>query len=133
MNDVIWINSKFDEISKALFRGSLNYYASFRMWECDDHAGLSAEEIIKAALGSKATLGSTYLISAEDAMMEIRDSFAYIGDDSSYPGKKSMNSDSFKNKVEEIVNTLLERFRSADQIIGFWLKDGHPFYPVYWD
>jgi len=95
--------------------------------------GSDASTIIKKALGEQAILGNTFSSSAKEAIEEIEKGLAYRGDDGSRPDWEFMDSEAFRKEKKEIMDTLSDMLSSCTQIIGFWLKSGHPFYPVFWD
>lgn len=133
MIDAKSVNGKLRGLSKMLCRGSLNYAASFGIWEVNDLAGESFETIIRGALGNCAVLGGFFEVSPNKAVQSIRNGFLYRGDDGAYPGKNALNSIKFATKVTEVMFEIDTWVTGASQIIGFWLKEGHPFYPVFWE
>lgn len=133
MLDVDQLNADLNGISKSLQIGSLNYSANLKIWEANNSAGKSAGEIVRAALGATAVLGGTFAISEEDAISEILGAFLFAGDDGAHPGQKTLSSERYKKDVSAVMERLRAWIESSSLLIGIWLKEGHPFYPVFWD
>jgi hypothetical protein len=126
-------NNQFYSISRRIFEDSLNYCANFQIWDAGDVAGESVQKIVMQAIGDSITIGGTYPITHSEAMDEIQNGFFFTGSEGSHPNLPLLESKSYQLEIAEIIKELSNWLKHADQIIGFWLKDGHPFYPVFWD
>lgn len=63
----------------------------------------------------------------------MRDAFDYQGDDGSHPGRDYLASMTFKQDADFVMAQLEGLVSGASLLTLFWLKEGHPFYPVFWD
>ena len=63
----------------------------------------------------------------------MKECFEFNGDEGSYPNHKYLTSEKFKNDLGQLLEQIGEFFSDNSGISKFWLKQGHPFYPVYWD
>ncbi len=127
------INDSLQSICYRLNKGSWNYHVDIQLFPSVGSRGSDASTIIKKALGEQAILGNTFSSSAKETLEEIEKGLAYRGDESSRPDWKFLDSEAYKEQKKEIMDTLSDMLWSCTQIIGFWLKSGHPFYPVFWD
>jgi hypothetical protein len=133
MHDVAGMNNRLDGIARRLFWGSLNYSARFRVFEAGACAGESAQFVVQRALGESATLGGTYPISIAEALEDIESGFLWAGDVGSHPNRQVVGSEEYREEVRELLTEFTKWIAEATQLTGIWLKEGHPFYPVFWD
>ena len=126
-------NNQFQSISRRISKNSLNYCASFQAWNAGDISGESVQRIVKQALGANAKVGGTYSINHNEMIDKIEKGFLFAGDEGAHPNLKLIGSASYRAEIAELIKEFDNWLKHADQIIGFWLKDGHPFYPVFWD
>jgi hypothetical protein len=127
------INEKFATLCMMLENESLNYAADFILYSCPGFAGKSLTEILPAALGHPVVIGGSRSATAQELLKDFREGVEYSGDYGSHPNLAFLASEQFKAVVSELLGWFEEFTAEANQIIGFWLKQGHPFYPVFWD
>ena len=113
--------------------GSLNYCASFKLVKCDGMAGQALQEILASALGEGVVIGGANAVGAADVLDAFRDALAYQGDTGSHPGQDYLTSEGFKRDESIVLAQVGALLEGASHILSFWLKEGHPFYPVFWD
>lgn len=123
----------FAELCAKLNRGSLNYGVDIAFFGSPKTAGSSAQSIITAALGNSAILRNTYATTTDEIIEEVEKGMNFCGDDDSHPNCDFLTSSSFEEMRTEILQRLNLFLSNADMVMGFWLKQGHPFYPVFWD
>ena len=133
MNNIDTLNLKLENILEKINDDSMNYVANIQFFEAEGSAGEKAENIIKKALGSSALLGRTSTATEKEVIDELKQGLEYAGSEGAYPNKKYVGSEKHKNEVKAILKEVRNFTSTSSQIIGFWLKEGHPFYPVFWD
>ena len=127
------LNRLLRELCARLNRGSLNYSVDIALFGSPKTAGLSAKEIVTAALGNTATVGNTYSVTIAEIIEEVTKGINFCGDDGSHPNCNCLTSSSFQEMSTEILQKLRLFLSNADMVMGVWLNEGHPFYPVFWD
>jgi hypothetical protein len=96
-------------------------------------AGRALADILDSALGEGVLIGGTNAVGAADVLDALRDALAYQGDSGSHPGQEYLSSEGFKRHESMVLAWLGALLEGASHIESFWLKEGHPFYPVFWD
>lgn len=127
------LNARAKRICDKLNFGSLNYNISFKIFPCLSFGGKEAAAIIECGLNNAIQLGNCYSISEDEVLEEIGKGFEYRGDDGSRPNWTYLDSKAFQSAKVDLMKMISIFVSSSTQIIGFWLKSGHPFYPVFWD
>ncbi len=127
------INKALDAISRKLFAGSLNYAASFKLVTCDGIAGAPLQEILAAALGKGFVIGGASAAGPSEVVEALQEALFWRGDDSSFPDPKYRESEEFKHNAASVLAWVGALVEGAGHILSFWLQEGHPFYPVFWD
>jgi hypothetical protein len=131
--EIVTINESLRSVCDHLNRGSLNYQVDIKLFDCPGMAGSGVLEIVQSGLGTAAELGGTFSTSPQDALQEFVKALDYSGDAGSHPNPEAFSSTEDRSRRAELVRDVGDLLTSSDQIIGFWLKEGHPFYPVFWD
>ncbi len=128
------INVSLEAISRKLYRSSLNYSADFRFFVSKEANGEPLETVVRTLLGDNAEIGNARAVTKRDVIDEFKDALGYRGDHGSHPSLDYLDSPEsrvdFDNVICKIQRVLDDSF---DDIQSFWLKEGHPFYPVFWD
>jgi hypothetical protein len=127
------INSSLEAICTKLGEDSMNYGARIRLFSSPRMAGRSVTDTVSAALGNAVVVGGTSSTDHAEFVQAIKDGLEYVGDESSFPNRAFLASDQFQKKKGEVLRFFDEFAGGADQLISFRLKEGHPFYPVFWD
>lgn len=132
-------NTVFDEINSELQRlcrhlncNSLNYTAEIQLWVAPDMAGESIDEVVKSAVSIQCKLGGHALSSTDELIREFTAAAKYDGDASSHPNPGFATSEQGEEAVSSLAKRLGDLALEGD-VYSFWLADGHPFYPVFWD
>ena len=127
------LNTTLERISRGLLMGGMNYSPSFMIVECKGMAGQSLQEVLDLAIGGAAVVGGSQSASKADVLSVVRASLDYRGDDGVHPSRDYLASIEFNRDADLVmiqVGTLVD---GADTIISFRIKEGYPFYPVFWD
>ena len=128
------INKLLREACLALNKtGCLNYQVNIKLFDCGNAGGLSASKVVKIALGQEATIGNTFATSDNEIIQDLKKGFEYSGDESSHPNKDALMSPIEQAKRDKAISLIKNHLNKSTMLIGFWLKEGHPFYPVFWD
>lgn len=127
------INEKFKAICWILEKESQNYAVDFRLYPCTGLAGESLTEILAAAFPHPVVIGGSKSATALELLEDFKAGLEYAGDEGAYPNLAFLSTAEFQASVDELLKWFEEFSTGANQIVGFWLKEGHPFYPVFWD
>lgn len=127
------LNESFATISRRLSANSLNYVADFRLCRCHRMAGASLDAVVQVALGEGARVGGSCAATKEEVIETLNSALRHQGDDGSHPGRSYLASPKSEEDFHSVVSGVSEILDQTDSIVSFWLKSGHPFYPVFWD
>ncbi|WP_152604096.1 hypothetical protein [Methylotenera sp. G11] len=127
------IGTTLDSISHGLYVGSLNYSPSFLVVELKGMAGQSLQKLIDLAIRRTVVIGGTQSAKEADLLVSVKEALYYQGDDGSHPDRGYLASVEFQRNAELVMSEVGKLVDGADTIMSFWLKEGHPFYPVFWD
>jgi len=117
----------------TLNSGGCNYTAFLRSYTVPTEPGATSEQLIRAALGDTAVLGGVGTVELEHVVAEVEASLRYAGDSSAGPDPESVRSEHFAELLASLLADILALSEQASRIEQFWLKKGHPAYPVFWD
>lgn len=123
----------FEKITARLHEGATNYSVFLQAYEMTYMQPMNSDTLLRAVLGAEATLGGIDEVDATLVCAEVADALFYPGDDDAGPGDSVLRSESFVELIEELKEELLRLAGTSHKIQRFWLKDGHPAYPVFWD
>lgn len=126
-------NASLSKIGDLLNEHGLNYSVFLRAYEVGSREDLSSSEVVCLALGSSVVIGDIHNIAATEVLPEIEVSLTYAGDRSAGPSAEVLNSVHFKSLLTEILSDVRKAITESQRVEQFWLKDGHPAYPVFWD
>jgi hypothetical protein len=124
------INTALSELQTLLY--GYNYEVFLQSYQLPLIPGATVKDYIIQAFPN-AEVGRIWQISEQDVFMEVEQSLTYSGDDSSGPNPMALKSPRFSELLGITVLHLEKIVKNATAISGFWLKDGHPAYPVFWD
>jgi len=127
------INSTLDALCAKLNEDSLNYCSNIKLYSSPRMAGHSVVDTVNIALGTTVVVGGTNSTDRVAFLASIQEALEYAGDEGSFPNRAFLASEEFQKKKEEVLRFFDEFARDADHLISFWLKERHPFYPVFWD
>lgn len=127
------VNKIFESISYQLSRSSLNYCASFQIYRCGKPRGDSLADLVQTALGDQAVVGGATVSTSREVVDELRKALTYRGDHGSHPSLDYLDSHESTKDFDLAVESLNQILDRATNVVSFWLKEGHPFYPVFWD
>ncbi|WP_091193478.1 hypothetical protein [Formivibrio citricus] len=126
-------SARLSRIGDLLNEDGLNYSVFLRAYEVAAREDLSSSELICLALGPSVVIGGIRDIAAAEVPPEVEASLTYVGDSGARPSANVLNSVHFKNLLTEILADLHKTITESQRVEQFWLKDGHPAYPVFWD
>jgi len=127
------LNTLFSQVSESLNTNSLNYCVNIGLYPCVGTANKEITEIVKSALGERALLGGYSKVDSNEILDAVIEGLKYEGDDSSHPNLTYLRSDSGQQAIQDVAFALNELLNESKSTFSFWLKEGHPFYPVFWD
>jgi hypothetical protein len=95
--------------------------------------GKPAEWYVYQALGPAAVIGGLVQVTGPEIIAEVERSLRYAGDGSSGPKPSVLQSRKFEELVAGVLDELARAVAGAELLAAFWLRKGHPAYPVFWD
>lgn len=110
-----------------------NYAVFLRVYRVAFIPDAPAEHYITEALGSSAVIGSVVSVDETTILADVEQSLRYVGDEGSGPEPNALRSRRFKELVPAVLNELKEMIAGAVLLSQFYLREGHPAYPVFWD
>ncbi len=119
---------EFESIERLLYGN--NYEVCFHLYGPSD-SGIGLAEALKTLISTECELFGVAPSSPEAAANQIVEMVLYEGDAGSGP----LELESKKVEVLALISNVLSRIGlgSADLVVEFSLKHGHPAYPVFWD
>jgi hypothetical protein len=133
-------NKLLEEICKRLYKdhffafgGSLNYTVSVKIFSGNSLANSDEIDLIETILNTNTEVSNIEESNLFELLETVKEYFEFSGDEGSYPNQKYLSSNDFRNELNELLKQLKVLFSESSGILKFWLKEGHPFYPVYWD
>lgn len=123
-----------DSITKLLNRNAINYTVFLRLYQLSMAAGNdSMRACIRNAVGPDAEIGGVEEIGVTDLLTEMDGLIRFAGDSGAGPDASVLKSDEFSDLLAKLNESTSELAGQAKRIERFWLKTGHPAYPVFWD
>jgi hypothetical protein len=110
-----------------------NYCVFLKVYRCDIGGDATPLDAIQKVLGAEAIPGGLIESNKHELRTEIDDCIRFRGDEGSGPDLLVLDSNEFKEAVTRMVTALEVEADRASKIYQFWLKEGHPDYPVFWD
>lgn len=95
--------------------------------------GEPLEKVVKFCLGNKAIVGGAVASTKEHLMKDFQDGLNFRGDAGAHPSLKYLDSQKCKDHFDSVISEVDSILKQSDLVLSFWLKSGHPFYPVFWD
>lgn len=123
----------FSALANYLNASGLNYSVFLRLYKVSHGEHASSNEVITAALGEQTVIGNCIDVTSEEALSEIRESLSYAGDDSAGPAPSALKSERFATLLASVLAESASIASQAKLTQNFWLNEGHPAYPVFWD
>lgn len=127
------INDRLKMLCETLGRDSLNYVADIRLYPALGMAGSSLADIVTSALGHSVVVRGAEVTASSALIESLKAGLEYSGDDGSHPNRAFLSSAEFGAEERKVVSSFHDFLASADRVVSFSLKEGHPFYPVFWD
>lgn len=124
------INSTLSELETLLY--GYNYAVFLRNYQLPFISGKTVQNYIVQALPN-IEIGGTQPISGQEVLVKIEQSLTYLGDKSSGPNLTALGSPRFLELLGIIMVHVQTKVADATTILSFWIKEGHPAYPVFWD
>ena len=120
-------------IADLLNADGINYTVFLQTSVVSPPGDRSSEELVRAALGSSSLIGGIQDVPSKEMVDEVRASLSYAGDAGAGPGPGVVQSTRFNTLLDTLTADLQALASRAAAVEQFWLKAGHPAYPVFWD
>lgn len=125
------VESVLSELSKLLC--GYNYEVFLRRYKVLYSPGAVTEQYVSEALGQTAVLGGSCSVTRREVLGEVKESLLHAGDEAYGPLPSVLASEKFHELLASVLAHIEQSASSATLIEQFWLKEGHPAYPVFWD
>lgn len=122
-----------DQIAAQLNENAVNYTVFLQLYQVPFTESTDSQALIHEAFGANAVIGGNEEVRAEAVCPEVEESLCYAGDDGAGPADATLRSEMFKKLIAELRVDLTQLAVDSGKIERFWLQDGHPAYPVFWD
>jgi len=120
-------------IADLLTRSGWAYNVFLRAYKVDTPSRASSQEVIALALGEHAVPGAIEPVDRDQVIATIREHLGYTGERGGGPDPDLIDSAGFKSLLEVVSDEVAEAMREARMVERFWLQEGHPAHPVFWD
>ena len=120
-------------IADLLTRSGWAYNVFLRAYKVDTPSRASSQEIIALALGEHAVPGAIEPFDRDGVVAAIKEHLNYTGERGGGPDPDLIDSAGFKSLLEVVTDEVEEAMREARLVERFWLQEGHPAHPVFWD
>lgn len=88
---------------------------------------------VAQALGPSAVVIGSVPVTGPEILSEVEQSLRYTGEEGSGPKPAVLRSQRFNELVLAVLSELEVAAAGASLRAQFWLGEGHPAYPVFWD
>lgn len=112
-------------------QGACNYVVNVKLFQENVKPNLNDVELVEKLIPNS-IVGDIKKSDLSELLKAVKECFEYSGDECSYPNQKYFTSEEFKNDLGQLLEQIKILFSENLGISEFWLKQGHPFYPVYW-
>jgi len=131
MDQILRLNELFGQVCNS-GADRLNYVSAVELRH-SIVSGNRLDEIVKGALGEKAVPGREQSVNASDVLGMVDECLRFEGDEGSHPDVEVLRSAEIQNAIGEIKRLLQELLSESKRITSCCLKEGNPYYPVFWD
>ncbi|KQW58443.1 MULTISPECIES: hypothetical protein [unclassified Ensifer] len=121
------------KIAAILNAGSTNYSVFLKLYEVQLGSQIDSTAIVQMVLGTGAVLGGIEEVQSGSVWPEVMEAVLYVGDSSAGPSSTALKSGQFTSLVELLKAQVDTMVKTSATIEIFWLSNGHPAYPVFWD
>ena len=121
------------QISAALNAGSTNYFVFLRLYEVQPVHPVDSDALVQMALGTGGELGGIEQIQPELVWPTVKDALLYAGDAGAGPSDLVLKSGKFRSLIDLLGEQIHAMVKGSTMIESFWLRSGHPAYPVFCD
>ncbi|QQV57463.1 hypothetical protein JK151_18460 (plasmid) [Ralstonia syzygii subsp. celebesensis] len=122
-----------DELSLALNEGAKNYTVFLHLYQVPVMKNEAPLSYVFEAFGLGAVIGGIEDVQADVVCSEVEESLLFAGDEGAGPSNLVLNSEDFIKLVVDVKREILNLANESSKISKFWLREGHPAYPVFWD
>lgn len=133
MNELHYLRKAIARMLSKLNAHSLNYVAEVEFYEISLETSGNLNDCVKDALGANSVVGGSIESNVSELMSELISGLSYVGDDGSHSNRGYVGTAEHKSDLDSISNKIRPFFNASSKVTSFWLKEGHPFYPVFWD
>jgi hypothetical protein len=125
------IEAVLSELTEILF--GRNYAVYLRRDTMPFLPGAGAVQYVAQALGPAAVVGGSCTATGQEVLAAVEGALRHTGDRGYGPPPATLRSEKFEELLKSVLSHIEQALSGATHIEAFWLKKGHPAYPVFWD
>lgn len=122
-----------DAIAALLNQDGANYTVFLYAETVPNPGKAPATDVLRQALGRHIEIGGIKPVTADETVALVASCLQYSGDESGGPRFGAQKTARFNELYAELQAELLTSLDEAKKIEQFWLSEGHPAFPVFWD
>ncbi len=127
------INKKLNSFCSELGKGdAVNFQCNIEIYAGEWLHREKEEKILKKIMGNGFIVRNIVETNIIELSNEFNESLSYLGDNGAHPNTNFIKGSSFNKELYEL-SKCLESFFDGCKTYAFYVKNGHPFYPVFWD
>ena len=127
------INDRLQTLCESLGQDGLNYSANVRLYHAVGMVDRNLVDSVAVALGHIVVVGGARVAVFAELIESIQAGLEFAGDDGAHPSRLLLSSKEFRDQECEVISMLHGLLGDPERVVSFWLKEGHPFYPVFWE
>ncbi len=112
---------------------SLNYCCEIQIFSGAWLKNESEEKVLKSIMTNNFIVRNIEISSLNAVMSELQNGLNHKGDNGYFPNDKYYGTKKHEKDMSHTISTVQSLFQDASKVFSFYIKDGHPFYPVFWD
>ncbi len=120
-------------IVKTLNADARNYNVFLKCFVVPLSNPTETDTIIKMAFGAEATLGGIRSVDKASVWPSLKEDLLYSGDAGAGPNPGAMKSKRLLSLMRVLEDEVRDLVETSITVEWFWLRSGHPAYPVFWD
>ena len=124
------MNTDTEKLCDLLY--GINYQVSLFDYKHEHATDTSLAEVMKILL-PHADVSECVKVAPSEAISVVQSCVDYLGSDDHGPLKEKIGSKEFADLKASLLEEIKELTAESSEIFSFYIRVGHPAYPVFWD
>jgi hypothetical protein len=124
------LTAALQELQTLLY--GVNYTVFLHHYQLPVTPKATVKDYILQALPA-AKIGGIQPITAPEAVRQVEDALRYAGDTGAGPYPAALAAPRYEALLQVLLGHVEQACSNITTLVSFWLRDGHPAYPVFWD